>query len=150
MKLVAFLIAFTPLIFSSCATVSRSSAEDAAAVAQYRLVVKDEPRSHRFALRLESLDERKLYVDIYKWPDALGRLHFGSLWVSLNLNGRIVTAKDENFGYVVGGRSIEIAPRGALVGFVGYEQFGNPRSIANASSRSLRFKVTPSTVRDKF
>jgi hypothetical protein len=68
----------------------------------------------------------------------------------LNLNGRIVAAKDENFGYVVGGRSIEIKPRGALLGYIGYEQFGNPRSIANAGSRTLRFKVTPSTVRDKF
>ncbi len=38
----------------------------------------------------------------------------------------------------------------SVVGYVGYEEFGNPQSILKSRTRTLAFKVSPSIVRDKF
>lgn len=110
---------------------------------RYRVEINDRPQQKRFVVALRSLDNRSLCIDLEKWPNRRGQLHFGSTWVKLDTSEGSYPARDENFGYCLGGCTIRIAPRSVLTGFIGYAQFGRPAAILVLKQRQLRFAVTP-------
>jgi hypothetical protein len=114
---------------------------------RYQLEIRDRPQQKKFLLTLRSLDDRPLCLDIEDWPNGSGQLHFGSSWVKLALPEGIHPARDENFGYCLGGCTIHIAPGSALTGYIGYAAFGEPAAIAALSQRHLQFVVSPRVCR---
>jgi len=121
-----------------------ASTEGRSANPRYKLVISDQPDFRRFRLRLESLDDRPLCLDITRWPNDIGQLHFGSVWATLRSTQGTYMARDENFGRCIGPScTIHIKPRSSLTGFIGYSEFGNPKKIAKLSARRLQLDINP-------
>jgi hypothetical protein len=137
---------FTALIASIAALVWVVPADlrSEEAPARYGLTIRDLPSAKQFELTLRSLDHRPICVEIRRWPNRFGRVHFGSHWVILHTGKGIYPAINENFGRCVGpGCIIHIAPGKTLTGFIRYSAFGNEKQIAALPSRRLQVDVEP-------
>jgi hypothetical protein len=111
---------------------------------QYQLIIKDVPAARHFELTLQSLDERPICVELRRWPNRAGRVHFGNSWVVLHTSAGLFRAKDENFGRCVGPEClIHIGPKKALHGFIAYFVFGDEQKIARLPKRRLQIDVRP-------
>ena len=111
---------------------------------RYRLSVSDLSVQRRFAVSLISMDDRPICIELRRWPNDVGHVHYGGDWVILHSSGGTYPAQDENFGRCVGPECIlHIAPHGKLTGFVSYEMFGPPAAIARLSDRQLEFQIRP-------
>jgi hypothetical protein len=107
--------------------------------------ITDQPQQLRFVISLRSSDKRPICIYRHMWPNAMGQLHFGSTWVRLESAQGAFAARDSNFGFCGGGPNcfLRIDPGDVLRGYIGYEQFGKPRTIARLKRRKLVFAVSP-------
>jgi len=110
----------------------------------FRLETIDHPEERRFEIALVSLDDRRLYIHREMWPNSRGNLHFGSTWVTLETPSGILPARDDNWGYTVGGLGVFIIEPGSrLEGFISYENFGDPEALETVTQRKLHFETFP-------
>ncbi len=112
---------------------------------RYRFQVTDRPDQQRFVLTLRSADKRPICIYRDNWPNGFGQVNLGAMRVTLKSSEGEIRAHDTNFGFCAGDAScyIRILPGGTLTGFIGYEQFGKPKTIAKLARRELRFRVSP-------
>lgn len=139
LSFIAFIIAASAL----CSTAVLGS-DGSGSTPRYELIIKDRPDLKRFTIALKSLDTRPLCLEITRWPNDIGHLHFGSVWVRLRSDEGVYAARDENFGRCVGPScTLHIQPRSVLNGFIGYAEFGNPNKIMKLSRRRLEVDIAP-------
>jgi len=121
-------------------------------IARYHVTITDRPDLKRFELRLTSYDDRPICVEQQRWPNHLGRIHYGSYWAVLQSSKKSYPAINENLGRCVGpGCIIHIAPGETLKGFINYSVFGKEKDIAALSGRHLQLdvKAEPCAVFDR-
>lgn len=147
MNLVAVFSMACCLLVSGCTTTSSEPKTTATHRPRFEFSVEDQKERHRFVLRLRSTDQRTLCVEVERWPNKAGRLHFGSTWAFVASDGKIFPGGEENFGYCledVGQPCYRrVNPGGVLEGFVEYSEFGNPRAIAKLANKRLHLPIDP-------
>lgn len=136
--------AFFPIVYlCSCSMGSHSNQQSVPPAPHFRLVIKDHPKEYRFVVNLISLDDRPLCLGVDQWPNELGQLDTGSKRATLKSDEGAYPARNENFGYCVGDACIiHVAPGSTLTGFIGYKEFGGPKTIARLTKRRLVFPVS--------
>lgn len=111
---------------------------------RYELAITDRPAEKRFQLKVTSHDRRRICLELRRWPNEIGRVHYGRDWLILHTAEGIYPAIDENFGRCVGsGCTIHIEPLGTLEGFIAYSAFGSEKKIARLTHRRLKMDMNP-------
>lgn len=136
-----FRVIILTIAFSCVAPVGVRTEE---APARYSLTTRDIGKEKRFELVLRSRDDRPICLEVRRWPNRVGHVHYGNHWVILHTSKGIYRALDENFGRCIGPECImHIAPRKTLTGFIAYSVFGDEKKVAMLPNRHLEVDVKP-------
>ena len=105
------------------------------------LVIIDNSDLRKFEISLISNDLKPICIYGDGWMNKAGQIDTdGSNGVINSTKGKF-SAKGHNFGYCKGDCYIKIAPKGKLVGFIPYSEFGDELKIAALPDRQLQFDV---------
>lgn len=127
------------LALTGCATYQDYPAADS-----YSLFIQDDAERERFELVLTSHASRAMCISVEQWPSRGGELHMGSDVASVRVNGEVIRARDENFGYCPGGcGEIIIPPKSEISGFISYSAFENQSRLTASPDKVLTFSVLP-------
>lgn len=110
---------------------------------RYQFVIQDNPAARRFDLIIFSYDDRPICISYGGWPNEVGRVDWGSHDVKVKSQGKTFTARDWDFGYCMGDCMTRIPPHGTLKGFINYEEFGDPKQLAELPDKKLEYETLP-------
>jgi len=110
---------------------------------RYQFVIQDNPAALRFDLVIFSHDDRPICISHGGWPNEAGHVDWGSQDVKVESHGRTLAARDWDFGYCIGDCTTRIPPHGTLKGFINYEEFGDPKQIAELPDKKLVYTILP-------
>lgn len=130
------------ILLASCATHQGNGLAEPPA--KFSVESADLPAREAFELVLRSEDDRRICVDVERWPNEVGAVHFGADFLRIVHDQGSTPAKEWNLGFCPGGCGvISLEPKREIRAIVPYAQFGDVEYIASLKNKKLVYELSP-------